>query len=121
MKSPPPQWPPPVTDCTGCPSSTTHEFSYPNQRHVLEAPIGSSRLSRNTCGNGRRQTLSAASASALVRTSLYSYAVPGLRRGRVPHSEGFSLGRSAQSGLPHSVPSQSLTWRSIWFHVSVRL
>jgi hypothetical protein len=47
--------------------------------------------------------------------------VPGLLRGRVSHSFGLSLGRSAQSGLPQSVPSQSLVWRSRWFQVMVRL
>jgi len=75
----------------------------------------------STCGSGRRQTLSAESASAFTRTSLYLYTVPALLRGRVSHSAGLSLGRSAQSGLSQSVPSQSLVWRSIWFQVTVRL
>src|SRR4029453_16273694 len=38
---PPPQWPPPLTTCTGRPSSVIHALSYPNQRHVCDAPIGS--------------------------------------------------------------------------------
>src|SRR2546422_10466600 len=121
MNMPPPQCPPPDTDCTGLPSSTIHEFSYPNQRQVLEAPIGSMMVSFSTCGSGRRQTLSAASASTLTRTSLYLYTLPALLRGRVSHSLGLALGRSAQSGLPHSVPSQSLVCRGRWFQVMVRL
>ena len=44
-----------------------------------------------TCGSGRRQTLSAASASAFTRTSLYLYTVPGLLRGRLSHSLGLSV------------------------------
>jgi hypothetical protein len=43
---------------------------------------------------------------------LYLKEVPGLWRGAVRHSAGLSLGRSAQSGLPHSVPSQSLVCRN---------
>src|SRR5258706_1530986 len=121
MKRPPPQCPPPDTDCITVPSSTTHEFSYPNQRHVLEPTMGSMIVYLSTCGSGRRQTLSAARASAFTRTSLYLYTVPGGLRGRVRHSSGLSEGRSAQSGLPHSVPSQSLVWRSRWFHVILRL
>src|SRR3984957_2956727 len=78
-------------------------------------------FSFSTCGSGRRQTLSAASASTLVRTSLYLKKVPGLLRGDVPHSAGLSLGRSAQSGLPHSVPSQSLVCRNRLSQVMVRL
>src|SRR5258708_26695954 len=73
--------------------------------------MGSMMVSLATCGKGRRQTLSAANASTLARTSLYLYAVPGGLRGRVRHSSGLSDGRSAQSGLPQSVPSQSLVWR----------
>ena len=34
MNIPPPQWPPPLTACTGRPSSRIHELSYPVQRHV---------------------------------------------------------------------------------------
>ncbi len=78
-------------------------------------------VSFRTCGSGRRQTLSAASAITLVRVSLYLYVVPGLLRGRVVHSAGFSSGRSAQSGLPHSVPSQSLVCRNRLSQVIVRL
>src|SRR5438105_8786983 len=121
MNMPPPQCPPPETDCTSSPSSTTQEFSYPYQRHVVEAPIGSMIASFSTAGSGRRHTLSSASANTLTRTSLYLYAVPGALRGRDSHSCGLSLGRSAQSGLPQSVPSQSLVWRSKWFHVIWRL
>jgi len=47
--------------------------------------------------------------------------VPGSWRGEVPHSAGLSLGRSAQSGLPHSVPSQSLVCRNRLSQVIVRL
>ena len=36
-------------------------------------------------------------------------------------SSGSGPGRSAQSGLPHSVPSQSLVWRSRWSQVMLRL
>src|SRR6266702_2894949 len=78
-------------------------------------------VSLSTWGSGRRQRLSAASASTLTRTSLYLYTVPGLLRGRVSHSPGLSVGRSAQSGLPHSVPSQSLVCRSRSSQVIVRL
>src|SRR5882757_8859959 len=78
-------------------------------------------VSFSTCGSGRRQTLRAASARTLVRTSLYLYTVPGLLRGRVVHCAGFSSGRSAQSGLPHSVPSQSLVCRNRLSQVIVRL
>src|SRR5262249_50087589 len=99
MNMPPPQCPPPVIDCIGAPSMTTQEFSYPYQRQVLDAPIGSMMFSLSTWGSGRRQTLKRASAIALTRTSLYLYTVPGLLRGRVNHS-AFGPGRSAQSGLP---------------------
>src|ERR1700692_1342705 len=78
-------------------------------------------LSFSTRGSGRRQTLRAASAKTLVRVSLYLYTVPGLLRGRVVHCAGFSSGRSAQSGLPHSVPSQSLVCRNRLSQVMVRL
>src|SRR5258708_38703273 len=100
MKRPPPQCPPPDTDCTTVPSSTTHEFSYPNQRHLLEAPMGSMMVSLATCGKGRRQTLSAASARTCARTSLYLYAVPGGLRGRRRRSSAVSDGRSAPPCLP---------------------
>jgi hypothetical protein len=75
----------------------------------------------STCGSGRRHTLSVASASAFTRVSLYFQVVPGAARLRVSHSSRLSDGRSAQSGLPQSVPSQSLVWRSMWFQVMVRL
>src|ERR1700726_2379753 len=78
-------------------------------------------FSFSTCGSGRRHTLSAARASTFVRTSLYLYVVPGLLRVRVRHSSGLSVGRSAQSGLPHSVPSQSLVWRNRLSQVIWRL
>ena len=84
-----------------------HEFSYPCQRHVGDAPIGSMTSSFRTCGSGRRQTLVAASASRLTRVSLYSKTVPGSCRSRVSQVRGSRSGRSAQSGFPHSVPSQS--------------
>src|SRR6187431_62512 len=108
MNMPPPQWPPPVTDCTFFPSISTQELSYPYQRQVEDAPIGSMISSRSTSGSGLRQTCSAASASTLTRTSLYLKCVPGSYIGRFCHSFGFPTGRSAQSGLPHSVPDQSL-------------
>ena len=44
-----------------------------------------------------------------------------MARGRVVQVAGFCAGRAAQSGFPQSVPSQSLTWRSRWPHVIVRL
>src|ERR1700681_2226676 len=103
------------------PSSTTQEFSYPNHRQVLEAPIGSMMFSFRTCGSGRRQTLRAASAITLVRVSLFYKRCPACCAGEVPHSAGLSLGRSAQSGLPHSVPSQSLVCRNRLSQVIVRL
>src|SRR2546426_184756 len=83
MNMPPPQWPPPLTDCTLWPSISTHEFSYPYQRHVDEAPIGSITSSRSTSGSGRRHTCRAASAIAFTRTSLYLKCVPGSYRLRL--------------------------------------
>ena len=51
-----------------------------DERHVGDAPIGSITYSRRTSGSGRRQTLSAASASTFTRVSLYSCTVPGSTR-----------------------------------------
>src|SRR3989337_4069896 len=99
MNIPPPQWPPPDTDCTGAPSSTIQELSYPYQRQVRDAPIGSMTYSASTPGSGRRQMLSAASASTLTRTSLYSYDEPGSLRARVSQEVASRSGRSAQSGF----------------------
>src|SRR3954466_7294511 len=113
MNMPPPQWPPPLTDWTFLPSTSTHEFSYPYHRHVDEAPIGSMISSRSTSGSDLRQTCSAARAITLTRTSLYLKCVPGSHSLRFGQSSGLSpTGRSAQSGLPHSVPCQSLVCRS---------
>src|ERR1700722_12624318 len=78
-------------------------------------------LSFSTWGNGRRQILSAASARTLTLVSLYLYTLPGLFRVRFVHVAGSGPGRSAQSGLPHNVPSQSLVCRSRLSHVMVRL
>src|SRR5271157_5466491 len=78
-------------------------------------------FSFSTCGKGRRQTSRAASARTLTRVSLYLYTLPGLFRARFVHVAGSGAGRSAQSGLPHSVPSQSLVCRSRLSHVIVRL
>src|ERR1700704_6867906 len=83
--------------------------------------MGSMLFSFSTGGSGRRHTLSAASESALVRVSLYFHVVPGFARGRVSHSLALSEGRSAQSGLPQRVPSQSLVCRSKWSQVIVLL
>src|SRR5262245_44441424 len=121
MNIPPPQCPPPLTDWTASPSIRIHEFSYPYQRQLCEAPIGSITYSFNTCGSGRRQILSAASARTLTLTSLYSYAVPGSFLLRVNHSDGLLLGRSAHSGFPHKVPSQSLVCLSMCSQVIFRL
>src|SRR5258705_13715489 len=117
MNIPPPQWPPRDTDCTFVPSISTHEFSYPNQRHVFEAPIGSMISSRSTSGSGRRQTCSAASAITFTRTSLYLKCVPGSYIGRFFHSDGLPTGLLPQSGLPHRVPYQSPHLRSSFSHV----
>src|SRR5919106_3183236 len=103
------------------PSMRTQEFSYPYQRQVCEAPIGSITCSFSTCGRERRQTLSTASARTLTRTSLYSYTLPGSRRARVRHSDGSPVGRSAHSGFPQSVPSQSLVCLSKGSQVILRL
>src|SRR5215210_7184828 len=75
-------------------------------------------FSFNTCGSGRRQRFRVANAKAFTRVSLYLYAVPGLLRGRVIHWAGFSPGRSAQSGLPQRVPSQSLVKPSKAIHLN---
>src|SRR6185503_2928770 len=113
LNMPPPQCPPPLTDCIFWPSTSTHELSYPYQRQVDEAPIGSITSSRSTCGSGRRHTCSAASAITLTRTSLYLKCVPGSHSLRCSCSSSvLPTGRSAQSGLPHSVPCQSLVCRS---------
>ncbi len=74
-----------------------------------------------TCGKGLRQTLVAASASAFTRTSLYSHTAPGKFLLRVSQVDEFASGLSAHSGLPQSVPSQSLVWRSIWSQLMVLL
>src|SRR5215510_13032586 len=81
ISRPPPQWPPPLTDCTHWPSTLIQELSYPFQRQVLEAPIGSITRSLMTWGRGRRSTLRAASASTFTRTSLYLYTLPAALRG----------------------------------------
>src|SRR4051812_39626061 len=112
MNGPPPKCEPPLTDCTSCPSSTIQELLYPVHRQLAEAPMGSMIFSFSTCGSGRRHTLSMASASTFTRVSLYLYTVPGLLRGRVAHWAALPSGRSAQSGLPHKVPSQSLVCRN---------
>src|SRR5437868_9392640 len=110
---PPPQCPPPLTDCTFLPSMSTHELSCPYHRHVDEAPIGSITSSRSTSGSDRRHTCSAASASTFTRTSLYLKCVPGSHSLRFFCSSSVApTGRSAQSGLSHSVPCQSLVCRS---------
>src|SRR6476620_7404082 len=112
MNMPQPQCPPPLTDWTFLPSISTHELSYPYQRQVDEAPIGSITSSRSTSGSDRRHTCSAASAITLTRTSLYLKCVPGSHSLRFSHSSGFSpTGRSCQSALPHNVPCQSLVCR----------
>ncbi len=112
MNMPPPQCPPPDTDCIFTPSTFTHEFSYPCQRHVGEAPIGSMTYSFNTCGNGRRHTCNNASASRFTRTSLYFQCVPGSCGAFFSPPQ-----RSAHAGLPHNVPSHSLVWFSSMCHV----
>src|SRR5210317_822063 len=78
MNSPPPECPPPDTDCIRLPSSSIQEFLYPYHRHVGLAPIGSIMCSFKTCGNGLRHVFSREYASTLTRTSLYSKCVPGV-------------------------------------------
>ena len=121
MNIPPPQCPPPLTLCTGCPSNTIHEFLYPVQRQVAEAPMGSIIVCFNTCGKGFRHTLVAARARAFTLTSLYSYTVPLACLERFIQLAALLSGLSAHSGLPQRVPSQSLVCRSISFQVIVRL
>src|SRR4051794_17975944 len=58
INSPPPKCPPPLTDCIINPSIFTKELSYPYQRQVVEAPIGSIIFSFNTIGRGLRHTCS---------------------------------------------------------------
>src|SRR5687767_14223343 len=117
MNKPPPKCEPPLTDYTSCPSSTIQLFSYPVQRQDGEAPMGSIIYSFNTTGNGLRQIFIMASAKAFTRVSLYLYTLPGSLRARLIHSAELPCGRSAQSGLPQSVPSQSLVCRRRWSQV----
>jgi len=80
----------------------------PNRRQRFYA--GSTQRIQRWCQPPEdRHTCSAASAITFTRTSLYLKCVPGSYSLRFAQSSGASpTGRSAQSGLPHSVPCQSL-------------
>ena len=77
-------------------------------------PMGSATYCLSTSGSGRFHKWVRASASAFTRTSLYFHAVPtgGGPLASSLHGLPFS-GRSAHHGLPHMVPIQPESWRSI--------